>query len=62
MAQKKLLRLRSWPECNVFPAFPHIYVTDSGVQTDNTTWPEALKHDHEEENNHRVMNELKVFC
>ena len=27
----------------------------------NTTWPEALKHDHEEENNRRIMNELKVF-
>ena len=60
MAQEKLLRPRSWPECNVFPTSPAIYVTDIGVQT-NGTWPEALKHDHEEENNHRVMNELKVF-
>ncbi|GES88475.1 hypothetical protein GLOIN_2v1779908 [Rhizophagus clarus] len=60
MAQEKLLRPRSWPECNVFPTSPAIYVTDIGVQT-NGTWPEALKHDHEEENNHQVMNELKVF-
>ena len=60
MAQEKLLRPRSWPECNVFPTSPAIYVTDIGVQT-NGTWPEALKHDHEEENNRRVMNELKVF-
>ena len=58
--QEKILRSRSWPECNVFPASPAIYVTDIGVQT-NGTWPEALKHDHEEENNRRVMNELKVF-
>ncbi|RGB39304.1 hypothetical protein C1646_754742 [Rhizophagus diaphanus] len=61
MAQEKLLRPRSWPECNVFPASLAIYVTDIGVQT-NSTWSETLKHDHEEENNRRVMNELKVFC
>ena len=61
MAQTKLLRPRSWPECNVFPALPAIYVTDNGTQTVNITWPEVLKHDHEEENNRRVMNELKVF-
>ena len=61
MAQTKLLRPRSWPECNVFPASSAIYVTKSNTQTDNITWPEALKHDHEEENNRRVMNELKVF-
>jgi len=60
MAQEKLLRPRSWPECNVFPTSPAIYVTDIGVQT-NGIWPEALKHDYEEENNRRVMNELKVF-
>ncbi|GET00101.1 hypothetical protein GLOIN_2v1773502 [Rhizophagus clarus] len=60
MTQKKLLRPRSWPECNVFPTSPAIYVTDIGVQT-NGIWPEALKHDYEEENNCRVMNELKVF-
>ncbi|GBB99900.1 hypothetical protein RclHR1_36730001 [Rhizophagus clarus] len=60
MAQEKLLRPRSWPECNVFPTSPAIYVTDIGVQT-NGTWPEALKHDYEEENNRQVMNELKVF-
>src|SRR5215204_5161299 len=60
MAQEKLLHPRSWPECNVFPTSPAIYVTNIGVQT-NGTWPEALKHDHEEENNRRVMNELKVF-
>ena len=60
MAQEKLLRPRSWPECNVFPTSPAIYVTDIGVQT-NGTWPETLKHDYEKENNCRVMNELKVF-
>ena len=54
MDQKKL-RPRSWPECNVFPASPAIYVTDIGVQTNNTTC------DHEEENNRRVMNQLRVF-
>jgi hypothetical protein len=37
------------------PAIPHIYVTDGGTQTDNITC------DHEEENNRRVMNELKVL-
>src|ERR1051325_10020685 len=26
MTQKKLLRPRSWPECNVFPTSPAIYV------------------------------------
>src|SRR6266496_4718879 len=28
MAQKKLLRPQSWPECNVFPASSAIYVSD----------------------------------
>ena len=28
---------------------------------DNSTWPKALKHNHEEENNRWVMNELKVL-
>ena len=37
MAQTKLLRPRSWPECNVFPASPAIYVLDSKAQTDNST-------------------------
>ena len=61
MTQEKTLRPRSWPECNVSPALPTILVVDSGVQTDNSAWLEALKHDHEEENNRRVMNELKVL-
>jgi hypothetical protein len=61
MAQTKLLRPRSWPECNVSPALPTIHVVDSGSQTNDTTWPEVLKHDHKEENNCRVMNELKVL-
>src|SRR5581483_8712104 len=56
MAQEKVLRPRSWPECNVSPALSAIYVVDNGVQTDNSAC------DHEEENNRRVMNELKVFC
>ena len=55
MAQEKLLRPRSWPECNVFPALPQIYVTDAEVQTDNIIC------NHDKENNRRVMNELKVF-
>src|SRR5215475_3729400 len=61
MAQTKLLRPRSWPECNVSSALPTIHVVDSGSQTNDTTWSEALKHDYEEENNRRVMNELKVL-
>src|SRR4051794_6623793 len=61
MAQTKLLRPRSWPEYNISPALPTIHVVDSGSQTNDTTWPEALKHDYEEENNRRVMNELKVL-
>ncbi|CAB4434805.1 unnamed protein product [Rhizophagus irregularis] len=55
MAQEKTLRPRSWPECNVFPALPQIYVTDAEVQTDK------FAYDHEEENNRRVMNELKRY-
>src|ERR1051325_9047375 len=61
IVQEKLLRPRSWPECNVSPALPTIHVVDSGSQTNDTTWPEALKHDYEEENNLQVMNELKVL-
>jgi hypothetical protein len=49
------LHPRSWPECNVFLASLAIYVTDNGTQTINITC------DHEEENNRRVMNELKVL-
>src|SRR5436189_4611697 len=48
MSQEKVLRPRSWPECNAFPALPAIYITDSGVQTDNSTCNDA------EGNNHRV--------
>ena len=55
MAQEKLLRLRSWLECNVFPASLAICITDNGTQTVNITC------DHKEKNNRRVMNELKVF-
>ena len=54
MTQKKLLRPRSWPECNVSPTSPAIYVTDIGVQINGTC-------NHEEENNHQVINELKVL-
>ncbi|RGB34292.1 hypothetical protein C1646_760704 [Rhizophagus diaphanus] len=56
IAQKKVLRPQSWPEYNVFPVLPAIYVIDNGTQTINITC------DHEEENNHWVINELKVFC
>ena len=31
MTQEKTLCPRSWPECNVFPASPAIYVTDIGT-------------------------------
>src|SRR4051794_4479933 len=54
MDQKKL-RSQSWPECNVSPALPIIFVSDSDTQTNDIT------HDHEEENNRRVVNELKVL-
>ncbi|GBB92445.1 hypothetical protein RclHR1_20020006 [Rhizophagus clarus] len=42
-------------------SLPTIHVIDSGAQTDNSTWLEALKHDYEEENNRWIMNELKVL-
>src|SRR6266516_3446857 len=59
--QKRLMRQRrtqSWPECptsSSFKKIPYICVTNSDAQTDNITC------DHEEENNRRVMNELKVI-
>ena len=55
MAQEKISRPLSWSECNVFLALPHIFVTDSGVQTDKIACV------YEEENNQRVVNELKVL-
>uniref|UniRef100_U9SG40 Uncharacterized protein n=1 Tax=Rhizophagus irregularis (strain DAOM 181602 / DAOM 197198 / MUCL 43194) TaxID=747089 RepID=U9SG40_RHIID len=58
-------RTQSWPECQTSLSFKEIstiYVIDNGsFQTDNITWPKALKHDHEEENNCRIMNKLKVL-
>src|SRR5207248_9161052 len=65
--QKRLMRQRrtqSWPECPTtlpFKKISTIYVADNGTQTNDTTRPETLKHDHEEENNRQVMNELKVL-
>ena len=65
--QKRLMRQRrtqSWSECPTtlsFKKIPAIYVADIETQTNDTTRPETLKHDHEEENNHRVINELKVL-
>jgi len=72
--QKRLMRQRrtqSWPECSTLLPFKEmstIYVSDNGTQTDNSAWPsqrdspnQVLKHDYEEENNRRVMNELKVL-
>src|SRR2546423_12562005 len=65
--QKRLMRQRrtqSWPECPTllpFEKISTIYVAVNGTQTNDTTRPETLKHDHEEENNRRVMNELKVL-
>ena len=68
MTQENTLRPRSWPECNISPASLTIHVVDSRVQTDNSAWlgqrdssNQILKHDHEEENNQRVINELKVL-
>ena len=43
-------RTQSWPECLTTLSF-----SDNNTQTVNITC------DHEEENNRRVMNELKVF-
>src|SRR5436305_6222591 len=40
MTQTKLLHSQNWPEYNVFPALPTIYVVDSGFQTNDTTWTE----------------------
>ena len=49
-------RTQSWPKCPTsFKKIPCIFVTDNGSQTENITC------DHEEENNHWVMNELKVL-
>ncbi|PKK58997.1 hypothetical protein RhiirC2_795455 [Rhizophagus irregularis] len=71
--QKRLMRQKrtqSWPECPTILPFKEIstiFVADNGTQTDDSTWPgqrgsssQALKHDYEEENNRRVMNELKA--
>ena len=52
MAQEKISRPRIWPECN---AFSTIYVRDNNTQTNN------IACNHEEENNRRVMNELKAL-
>src|SRR5947207_13547611 len=62
---------QSWPECPTllpFEKISTIYVADNRTQTDDSTWSnqrgfsnQALKHDHEEENNCQVMNELKVL-
>ena len=64
-------RTQSQPECPTllpFEKISTIYVADNRTQTDDSTWPnqrgssnQALKHDHEEENNRQVMNELKVL-
>ncbi|GBB91744.1 hypothetical protein RclHR1_01910028 [Rhizophagus clarus] len=55
MVQEKTLYSRSWPECNVSPTLLTIHIVDSEVQMDNSAC------NHEEENNHQVMNELKVL-
>ncbi|PKC50560.1 hypothetical protein RhiirA1_486004, partial [Rhizophagus irregularis] len=61
--QKRLMcqrRTQSWLECPTsFKKIPFIFVSDNDTQTDNITWPEALKYNHKEENNHWIMNELK---
>ena len=57
--QKRLMRQRrtqSWPESpSSFKKIPFTYVSDNDTQTDSITC------DHKKENNHRVMNELKVL-
>ena len=64
MTQENTLRPQSWPECNISLALPTIHIVDSGVQISNSTWPDSLnqmlKH-YPEENNSRVMNELKIL-
>ena len=55
---RKKPRPQSWPECQRKHApltLPIVYLTDNGTQTDNNTWPEALKHDHEAEINSRII-------
>src|SRR5437868_3640581 len=42
MTQENTLHSRSWPECNISPALPTIHVVDSGVQMDNSAWPEGF--------------------
>ena len=56
------------PNIITFEKILTIYIADNGTQTDDSIWPnqrgfsnQALKHDHEEENNRQVMNELKVL-
>ncbi|RIB25649.1 hypothetical protein C2G38_2241263 [Gigaspora rosea] len=50
---EKIIAPRSWPECNVFPALPATYVTDSRVQTDNIIC------DHGKENNRQFMLDIE---
>ncbi|RGB23292.1 hypothetical protein C1646_677219 [Rhizophagus diaphanus] len=59
MAQEKLLCPRSWPECNVFPASPAIYVTDIGVQTNSTC---RLRYTSQMHLLTDCLNELKTHC
>ncbi|GBC15877.1 hypothetical protein GLOIN_2v1826331 [Rhizophagus irregularis DAOM 181602=DAOM 197198] len=61
-------RTQSWLECPTILPFKEIstiYVADNGTQTDDSIWwdslNQALKYDHEEENNRQVMNELKIL-
>ncbi len=51
-------RTQSWPECSTtlsFKKIPFIFVLDNDTQTNNITC------DHEEKNNHQVINEFKVL-
>ena len=49
-------RTQSWPESSTsFQKIPCILVTNNGSQTENSV------SDHEEKNNHWVMNKLKVL-
>jgi hypothetical protein len=61
MRHNKALRSRSWAgDSDILPlALPAVCVIDNGIQTDAGS--EITCCNHEEENNRRVMNELKVL-
>lgn len=68
IAQEKLLCPWSWPECNVFPASPAIYVADNRIQTNNTTCYynkrtfEKFMQDIEREYRKQISANKKLWC